>query len=72
MHSPIRIQNTDSFTNEIVLLYATGGFVRLYLLGSQRADAAWVGRSVVRVPAHELERDLSILSSYLIIYLLFT
>ena len=36
------VQNTDSFTNEIVLLYATGGFVRLCLLGSQRADAAWV------------------------------
>ena len=67
-----RIQNTDSFTNEIVLLYATGGFVRLCLLGSQRAGAAWVGRLVVRVPAHELERDLSILSSYLIIYSLFT
>ena len=46
--------------------------MRLCLLGSQRADVAWVGRSVVRVPAHELERDLSILSSYLIIYSLFT
>ena len=32
-----------------------------------------LGRAVVvRVPAHELERDLSILSSYLIIYSLFT
>ena len=46
--------------------------MRLCLLDSQRADAAWVGRFVVRVPAHALERNLSILSSYLIIYSLFT
>ena len=67
VYTEYRIQNTDSFTNEIVLLYATGGFVRLCLLDSQQADATWVGRCVVRVPAHELERDLSILSNYLLI-----
>ena len=72
MDHPHRIQNTDSFTNEIVLLYATGGFVRLCLLDSQRADAAWVRRFVVKVSAHELGRDLSILSRYLIVYSLFT
>ena len=46
--------------------------MRLCLLDSQRADAAWIGRLVVRVPAHELERDLSTLSNYLIIYSSFT
>eukprot|EP01046_Picozoa_sp_COSAG06_P075787 COSAG06_NODE_23856_length_679_cov_1.432759_1_plen_169_part_10 len=41
-----RIQNTYSFTNEIVLLHATGGFGGFRLLSSQRAEAAWYRQPV--------------------------
>ena len=43
----LRIQNTDSFTNEIVLLYATGGFRGRVLLGLAGREASGFRRPVI-------------------------